>query len=780
MSKIRYILPFLLLAHICVWGQGTKQKKAKAKHLDLEFSLEGGYFDDEITVSLNSPGARIYYTLDGSKPSYKSKHYKSPIQIKETTVVRAIARRGKRKSKLRSHTYFINEPATTFPTVSIAITPEVLFDAETGLYMNGPNAVDSLWKKDGANFWSRREVKINAELFESDGNCEYNSISGFRLFGGMSRLFPQKSMTIIARDRYGKKRFRHRIFGKEGQKDFKFLVLRNSGSDWGKSHFRDALMTGLLKDWDLETQDYRPSHLYLNGKYWGIYNIREKINKYFIEDHCDVDKDSIDLIEHRRVLKLGSRKHYVKMLDYLREKDMSDPVHYARIQSMMDVTNFIDYQIAQIYFDNQDAGGNIKFWRPQTDNGRWRWILYDTDWGFGLHSSKAYKHNSLAFHTEEDGPDWPNPSWSTLILRSLLENQAFQHEFLNRFSDHMNTSFAPARVEEHIDKLYTSLKPEIDRQFDRWKLSEKNWKGHIYRMRKFGRKRPNYMRMHLMERFDTGASAELKLSCNYGGKVIINNNVTVESEKFKGEYFSKIPIRLKATPNYGYRFSHWEGIDVEEGTFEISMRLRKKSTLIRAVFEPYEHPYAGRIMINEVSANNRKSKDWVELYNSTNETVNLKGWVFTDNKNQYTLPDVNIYPNNYLILSEDSTKFNKYFKEIYDYAGEFDFGLNKMHETLGLFANDGAMIDSVGYLVPPSDSTFTIGLLLPHLDNGDQQNWEIIKGAGTPNLPNPYYLESHIKSKQEFWTRIGVSLALLLVCILVLQFRHSNRKKITS
>ena len=780
MSKIKYILPFLLLAHICVWGQEVKQKKAKAKHLELEFSLEGGYYDDEITVSLNCPGARIYYTLDGSKPGYESNHYRKPIQIKETTVVRAIARRGKRKSKLRSHTYFINEPATTFPIVSIAITPEVLFDAEVGLYMNGPNAVDSLWKKDGANFWSRREVKINTEIFESDGNCEFNSVSGFRLFGGMSRLFPQKSMTIIARDRYGKKRIRHRIFGKGGLKNFKFLVLRNSGSDFGKTHFRDALMTGLLDDWDIEKQDYRPAHLYLNGKYWGIYNIREKVNKYFIEDHCDVDKDSIDLIEHRRVLKLGSRKHYVRLLDYLQDNDMSDPVHYARVKSMMDVTNFIDYQIAQIYFDNQDAGGNIKFWRPQTENGRWRWILYDTDWGFGLHDSKAYKNNSLDFHTATDGPDWPNPPWSTLILRSLLKNQAFQHEFLNRFSDHMNTTFAPTRVEQHIDKLYTDLKPEIERQHDRWKLSEKNWKSHVNIMRKFGRKRPDYMRMHLMERFETGARAELKLASNYGGKVIINNNVTVEGKNFKGQYFSKVPIRLKATPKFGYRFSHWEGIDVEAGTFEINMRLRKKSTLIRAVFEPYDHPYAGKIMINEISANNKKCKDWVELYNTTNETVNLEGWVFTDNKNQYVLPDVNIYPNNYLILSEDSTKFNKYFNEIYDYAGEFDFGLNKMHETLGLYARDGSMIDSVAYLVPPSDSTFTMGLLLPHLDNGDQDNWEITKGAGTPNLPNPYYLESHIKSKQEFWTRIGVSLGLLLVGLLFLQYKHSNRKKITS
>ena len=264
------------------WAQKQKAPKAKEKRLEIEFSVEGGFYEDAIEVQLRSPGAKIYYTLDGSQPNRRSKRYKRPLKIKETTILRVIARKGRKKSKIRSHTYFIDEPASTFPVISIGITPSVLFDPETGLYMQGADAIDSLWTKDGANFWSKREVKINTEIYETNGECEFNSVTGFRLFGGMSRLFPQKSMTIVARDRYGKKSFKHRIFGKKGKKKYKFLVLRNSGSDWGKSHFRDALMTGLLDDWDIEKQDYRPAHVYLNGKYWGIYNIREKINRYFI------------------------------------------------------------------------------------------------------------------------------------------------------------------------------------------------------------------------------------------------------------------------------------------------------------------------------------------------------------------------------------------------------------------------------------------------------------------------------------------------------------------
>ena len=115
----------------------------------------------------------------------------------------------------------------------------------------------------------------------------------------------------------------------------------------------------------------------------------------------------------------------LKMLKYIKKNDLAQQEHYDYIKTQMDVNNFMTYQITQIYCDNQDGGGNIKFWRPQMPNGRWRWILYDTDWGFGLHDSKAYKNNSLAFHTEPDGPKWPNPPWSTFILRKLLENPEF-------------------------------------------------------------------------------------------------------------------------------------------------------------------------------------------------------------------------------------------------------------------------------------------------------------------------------------------------------------------
>lgn len=769
----------MFLIGYTAFSQDQSPSPKKKKHLDLEFSKEGGFYEEGFELTLRSPGATIYYTLDGSTPNKNGIKYLGSIPIKKTTVIRAKAYNGKEKSKSITHSYFIDEPYTTFPTVSIAITPSVLFDAETGLYVKGPNAIDSLWKKDGANFWSRKEVLINTEFFEKNGKREFNSVSGFRLFGGMSRLFPQKSMTIVTRDRYGKKTIKHKVFGKKGLKKFKFLVLRNSGSDWGKSHFRDAFMTDLVDGWNLDVQDSRPAHVYLNGEYWGIYNIREKVNRYFIEGHHELDKDSIDLIEHRGEVKRGSIKHYRRMLRYVKKNGLSDPSHFAYLKSQMDVDNFMDLQIAQIYFDNQDAGGNIKFWRAQRATGKWRWILYDTDWGFGLHSSKAFRNNSLAFHTKPDGPDWPNPPWSTFLLRNLLDNEEFKIEFINRFADRINTTFEPEKVVSKIDKYYNKYNREIDRHHDRWNLSRDKWILHVNRMRRFARKRPEYMLQHLQDYFQAGELIDISVSSTHGGTTILNNNIKLKNESFEGKYFDHIPIHLQAIPNFGYRFSHWEGVEMDEEAFEMTLDLDKNNSYtIRAVFEKYEHPLEGQIMINEVSANNRASGDWVELYNRSEESVYLKDWIFTDKKHSFRIPPVVLHPDAYVVLCEDTSAFRKVYPKGGKLVGNFLFGLSKKKEVLCLYTNDGASVDSVSYKIKPRDSLFTMNLLLPHLDNGDFENWEILDGSGTPNDTNPYYLQSIIEAEQALWMRIGITVGIFLCGALLLFMRFQQRRKL--
>ena len=744
--------------------------------VELDFSTEGGFYDEVVEIELFSPGARIYYTLDGSKPGRYAKRYRKPIKIKRTTPLRAVAYRGKVKSDIKGHTYFINEPKSTFPTVSILITPELLFDEEYGLFMDGYTVNDSIWSKPGANFWSRKELKINSEIFEVDGNCVFRSATGFRLFGGMSRLFDQKSMVLVARNDYGDKRIKHKIFGKKKLKKFKFLTLRNSGSDFGQTQFRDAFMTTLVEDWDLEKQDHRAAQVYINGVYWGIYNIREKLNRYFLASHCEVDKDSVDIMEHRQNRKRGSTKHYKAMLRYIEKNDLSVPEHYDYVGTQMEIQNFMDYKIAQIFFDNEDAGGNIKFWRPQTEDGRWRWILYDTDWGFGLHDNDAYKNKSIAFHTATNGKPWPNPPWSTTILRNLLENEGFKNQFVNRFCDHLNESFDSEKVLSLLDEFINRYRPEMDRHWKRWGKREKYWQRELDVMKKFGELRPEYIKKELQSIFEVGEEVAVSIDIEKGGTLKINDHLEYYGKKDLS-YFQAVPIKIEAIPHFGFEFSHWEGVEVPDSIQTFKLNFSSTAYNIKAVFKEYVNPLAGKVIINEISCNNNKTGDWIELYNNSEEEVNLEGWILTDAKNEFYLPAYRLAPKSYVSIAQKELKFRKHHLDPYGIVGDFKFGLSKRKERIQLFTSLGEAIDSVGYLLEPTDSMFTYSLLLPELDNADEENWRVLPGYGSPGKGNPYFIESRIKAEQEKWIRIGATAAFLLILLILLAYRNLMRKK---
>ncbi|MEM1328695.1 MAG: CotH kinase family protein [Bacteroidota bacterium] len=777
---MKHLYPLFLFFLFC--SPLSLPAQTEPNPLRINCSKPGGFYATPIEVSLFSrEDATIYYTLDGSTPSKKKKRYTSPIRIQQSSVIRAIAVTKTQESTFFGETYFIDEPESTFPVVSIGIDPWRLFDPDYGLFMEGNYAVDSIWSKPGANFWSRKEYPMHCEIYEVDGSCVFNSEAGFRIFGGFSRLFPQKSMTIVARDRYGKKKIDHPIFGEDGEDKFKFIVLRNSGSDFGKTHFRDGLMTGLVDDWDIEKQDFRSAHVYINGDYWGIYNMREKVNRHFLKHYHDQDKDSINLMEHQQIVKLGNSHHYEDMLYFLRRNPLSVDDNMAYLNTQMEIENFMDYQIAQIYFDNQDAGGNIKYWRPQTPNGRWRWILFDTDWGFGLNDPNAFQNNSLDFHTTPDGPSWPNPPWTTFMLRKLLENQEFEHAFINRFADHLNMSFEEKTVEEKIDELYVSMQPEIDRQLVRWNIKRKDWERHVRRLYAFAEERPTLVRMHLMDKFDTGAQKGVQLQSTSGGSILLNDHLSVASF-FQGIYFEYIPISVAAIPNYGYRFSHWEGLPMryqenEQIPTKLTLPLDLQTVDLKAVFEPYEHPVSGQLVINEISANNKVSGDWLELYNRTKEPIVLTDWILTDQKNEFRLPSVVIQPRDYLVICEDSTKFFKTFPKSYNIVSGLPFGINKHRERIQLFDPQGAIVDSLQYELPPRDSTYTLSLLLPHLNNADIENWRLQKGNGTPNAGNPYYIESNIRREQELWLRMGMAASTILLSLLLLFVRNRWKKQ---
>ena len=427
---------------------------------ELSFSHPAGFYDEPslfVGISSDDSEVEIYYTLDGSEPNTDSYLYTSPIFIQGNKAVRAASyKSGWLKSPIKTATFILDNDSYGLPTIFLSTAPENFFDYYTGIYVMGPNASPD-YPHFGANFWEDWEKPIYIEVVETNGTY-FSSPAGVKIFGGWSRGQDQKSFSLFARGDYGASEFNYPLFPDSDIDSYQSFVLRNSGNDWNFTMLRDGYMTSLFDNIDLDHQAYRPMLVYLNGEFWGLYNLREKVNEHFIAGHHPVDPDELDLIEVQNANE-GTTENYDQLISYVENSDMESSEVYDSLSKWIDIDNHINYNVAQIYIDNRDwPGNNIKYWRAHSENGLWRWILYDTDFGFGIPwMGLGYDFNTLEFATEPNGPGWPNPPWSTLLFRKLLENNNYKNRFINIFSDRLNTIFKTSYLTNRLDSLTSNI-----------------------------------------------------------------------------------------------------------------------------------------------------------------------------------------------------------------------------------------------------------------------------------------------------------------------------------
>src|SRR5690606_29859663 len=255
-----------------------------------------------------------------------------------------------------------------------------------------------LYKEVSPNFWENAcnynqrgpewERPAHIEFYEPDGTLGFSEDVGIRIYGAASRANPIKSLRVQFRKEYGKGRLEYPLFPGLAYDRFDSFVLRSAGNDHDGAYLRDAFMQSLLDETRLDTLAYRPAILFINGEYWGIHNIRERGDEDYFDEKYGIGKAELDLLENHAEDGRGPNEHYNALIEMLRTSDVKDPAVYKRVNEAIDVDNFIDYQIAQIYFDNGDwPGNNIRFWRenkpfdpasPYGRDGRWRWLVYDT------------------------------------------------------------------------------------------------------------------------------------------------------------------------------------------------------------------------------------------------------------------------------------------------------------------------------------------------------------------------------------------------------------------
>jgi hypothetical protein len=772
------------LAHILIICLAINHSFAQ-EEVALTFDPIGGVYEKSTTVTLYAgEGATIYYTTDGTRPHSGSKRYKGPITVDAVLLIRAVAYKSGKRSDVITNTY-VCDRKYDLPVVSIATDTSNLWSYETGIYVKGCCA-DTIEPYMGANYWKSWEKHANIEMYDANGDLCFNQGAGISIFGGFSRWLPMKSLAVIARSKYGDNRFRYPIFPNREHDKYKSFILRNSGGDFKRTHFRDAFMTQLAKPTGLAIQEYQPAVVFINGKYWGIQNIREKINEHYLAQNYDVDKDNVDILRQNGVKRHGYSTNYKKLLAWLRSHDLSDDKNVDELRTFMDVDDFIRYNIAEVYSDNRDAGGNIRYWRERNDSAKWRWVYYDIDQGLGNNAPSGYKRNTLQKFTSVNNESWPDPPWSTFIIRKLLENKKLEQQYINTFADHLNVYYHPERANALMDSMMNLIDYEIGYHQKRWSSSKKNWKHHVSIMRKFVDLRPGYCRKHLMHKFNLKDTVNIMIV--HPGKDVcdIKFNSLELKEDFKGVYFEGIPVQIDIDVKHDYKFVGWKDAQDKDSKRTI---VPKGDMVLEPIIKPRSRSkYTGDIIFNEIAfyqPEGDTTGDWIELFNRASEEIDLSGWKFTDRtfKKGWELPEnTKIDGGGYLVLTQDLANFRSTFSADSVIAlGDFEFGLSRNGELLKLYDNKGKIVDSLSYSNPfdaDQDSSFTISLIHPD-STASPTAWKA-------ETANPSYMsdgyKDHLKTEADkrYWTKIfyigGGSFFFILVAG-VLFIRYSKKKR---
>lgn len=754
--------------------------------LAVVFSPLGGKYDTSQEIILAAPeGSTIYYTLDGSRPSSASFRYKKPIKVETVSVIRAVAYINGHRSTTVTQSYFCDR-SYSLPIISIVTAPEKLWDYESGIYVKGCCA-DTTEPYRGANFWQDWEVSANIEMYETNGKLCFNQKVGINLFGGFSRMLPQKSLAIFARSRYGKNRIKYPIFPDRNEDSYKSFIIRNSGGDFKRTHLRDAFMTQLAAPTGVAIQAYRPVVVFLNGAYWGIQNLREKISEHYLKSNFGVDKNNVDILRQNGILRHGSSRNYKKLLQFLRSQDMTADSTILALRKFMDVDDFIRYNIAEVYSDNRDAGGNIRYWRERNDSAKWRWIFYDLDMGLGNNNPKGYKRNTLKKFTQINQESWPDPSWSTFIIRSLLKNDKLKIQYINTFADHLNTVYKEETAVRLLNTMQDHLREEMSYHVKRWGTSYTNWEHHVDIVRTFVKERPNYLRKFIVEKFDLEGTLNVKVVVPKKEVGSVSFNKMPLKSNFEGVYFQGIPVTVTAQPTHDYVFKGW--VNRPEKTNTISVT-DSTDLVIEPIFEPrpksdfYDHIIFNEICFYQTPLDS--SSDWIELYNRSENSVNISNWVFTKTnyENGFVIGDkLKIPSKSYLILARNKEKYStKYSIDTIDVIGDFDFGLSKSSEHIKLYDNNGNIVDSLSYFQnKPLDSTHTISLLHPDSLTHTFTSWKIEPpNPGDKSLAFKKYLKD--EEDKRYWTKIyyigGGSFFFILAggILLLLFFRKKQQR----
>lgn len=446
------------------------------------FSQPGGMYEAAGEVTLTArEGAVIRYTLDGAEPTEQSALYAGPIAFsKAVTTVRARAfSPDALPSETVTQTYFVNLERTT-PVVSLVTDEKYLTNSKTGLMVPGNGKIK--------NYFRDWEYPVSVEYYDEAGEQQINQIATFRITGATSRSYGQKSISIFARAAYGDKYFSFNPFdNREGYAGYRALTLRAAGTESYLTRFRDALLTARAQGLGIAYQESRTVIVYINGRYWGQYNLRERINKHFLAQWEGITDektvDGVTIIKGRGEVQQGDITEWNELIQFCKKKDLKNAENLAWVQERLDVDSLFTQVAIQMMVGNADIGNQRVYKFP---GGKWKWVIYDLDAGM-----QNLKKGPISYYNK--APAKSSQLFYHEPFAALIRVPEMKEKFFTIFG-RVALRFLPADLTAEVDAWTEKLTPLMADQIKRWpKSSPKslaNWQYEVKELRKICQQRP--------------------------------------------------------------------------------------------------------------------------------------------------------------------------------------------------------------------------------------------------------------------------------------------------
>ena len=676
--------------------------------LTPSFTIDAGFYLNTQSVSIqnpNGPQSVIRYTLDGSEPQSNSLLYAGvPLTISTTSVLKARAFEVNRiPGQSAVATYFIGADHTT-PILSISTADNNLYGAE-GMFDNPY----SDWLKSGY-----------VEYFDSTSshNLLMSQYTGMIMDGGAggSRSQPQRSFRLkLADGIFGEGPMQHQVIPTiPYRNEYSDFYLRNGSNQYLALPYKDAAQVRMMSE---GTHNYfsawRPVTVYINGQYHGLYELREKFNteKYEILDNAETDDMDILSLSYYYggILRgvHGDPQNYWDDWGVISQLDVNSPDYITQIGNYYDLNNYTDYIIGESFMSNVDwPYNNIKIYRSNATDYKWRFALQDLELGLGPNSwTDCYTNHIEWLFGNTNG----NPF--TTAWYNLMQHQPYRLHFINRFADLLNTSYSAQRLLDIEQYHYDLILPEMPAYYSRW-ADPNNIPGYmqwfndnhsIFRDQLACR--GEQVRNHIQNQFAFESQQEITLAVYppEAGRIQINTIIPDELP-WSGIYFNGAPVTLTAIANPGYVFNYWLSDTLLQSQWHSDSLIINLSTddVITAHFLGIAQPL--EIDISEINYNDDETQvagDWIELRNTGNGTVNLTGWCITNGVNtpRFEFPTGTVVPpNQYLVIARDLNSFQSMHPDVDNVIGNFYFSLPASGGTIRLLDHRDTVIREVQYL----------------------------------------------------------------------------------